>query len=288
MSKVSKRRGRPWKSLRRRLGHQFQALVGQELAPEKWVFVVGCYNSGTTLLTNLLDAHPALQALPREGVELSDALPRPEALGWPRMWAQCEHHVRIEPQGASASARAQRIRKQWSRYAPAAAAVVEKSIANMARLEFLAQHFAPAYFIYLVRNGFAVAEGIARRAKPRDWGNRDFERYPLELCARQWALSDEYFQRDRHALSHVLELRYEHLAENPDTAMGEITEFLSLPDFPANLATQTWDIHRVRSAIRNMNSDALARLTADDLDSIERVAGPTLQRYGYQRPESAH
>ena len=63
-------------------------LTGRSLAPDRWVFVVGCYNSGTTLLANLLEAHPAINGLAREGVELTDALRRPELAGWPRMcWA---------------------------------------------------------------------------------------------------------------------------------------------------------------------------------------------------------
>ena len=28
--------------------------------PERWLFVVGCYNSGTTLLLNLLAQHPSV------------------------------------------------------------------------------------------------------------------------------------------------------------------------------------------------------------------------------------
>ena len=280
---MKQRRGRPWKTFRRRLGQRWQALVGTELAPEKWVFVVGCYNSGTTLLANLLNAHPDMHALPREGVELCDALPRPEELGWPRMWDQCEDHVHIPAAGGAA--RAQRIKRQWARYATGAGIVVEKSIANVTRLEFLNAHFAPAYFIYLMRNGYAVAEGIRRRAKPHDWGNTQFTGYPLELCAQQWAKSDDYFQRDRQTLPHVLQLSYEDLTQDPNTALQQIATFLSLPAFPAEVAGRTWEVHRVNSPIVNMNADALARLSEEDLDTIDRVAGSTLSHYGYARPE---
>ena len=257
--------------------------MGGELAPDKWVFVIGCYNSGTTLLTNLLDAHPAMQALPREGVELCDALPRPEELGWPRMWSECESHVQIA--GNEGASRARRIKKQWSRYARAANVVVEKSIANTARLAFFETHFAPAYFIYLLRNGYAVAEGIRRRAKPKDWGNTRLTRYPIELCAQQWVVSDEYFQRDRAALTHVLELKYEDLTQAPAVELQRIAEFLSLPAFPSDVTERTWNIHRLSAPIRNMNADALGRLSQDDVETIERVARATLSMHGYQSPE---
>ena len=281
---MKKRRGRPWKTFRRGLRQRWQALVGRELAPEKWVFVVGCYNSGTTLLTNLLNAHPDMQALPREGVELTDALPRPEELGWPRMWAQCEQHVHIPEAGAAA--RAKRIKRQWAPYGAGADIVVEKSIANVTRLKFLNAQFTPAYFIYLIRNGYAVAEGIKRRAKPRDWGNAKFPRYPVELCAEQWAKSDEYFQRDRQALPHVLNLSYEDLTQDPNATLQQIATFLSLPEFPAEVTKRTWKVHRISSPIVNMNADALSRLSEDDLDVIARVAGAALSRHGYSRPKA--
>jgi hypothetical protein len=279
---MSRKRGRAWKSMRRRIGHQLRGRFAGELHPDQWVFIIGCYNSGTTLLTNLLGAHPSLHALPREGVELTDALPRPEELGWPRMWSQCEQHVCIEP--GNGAWRARRIKKQWAGYAPRANIVVEKSITNVARLGFLAKHFAPAYFIYLIRDGYAVAEGIQRRAKPKDWGNSELARYPMEMCAAQWALSDTYFRRDHHVLPQLLEIRYELLADDPTGTLDQVANFLGIPAFPNDIATRTWDIHRVQSGIRNMNANAIKRLSGDDLDSIERVAGKTLGTYGYHRP----
>ncbi len=36
------------------------APFGRELAPERWIFVLGCYNSGTSLLAAMLASHPAL------------------------------------------------------------------------------------------------------------------------------------------------------------------------------------------------------------------------------------
>lgn len=35
--------------------------------PDKWLFVVGCYNSGTTLLAEMLSRHPNISGLPTEG-----------------------------------------------------------------------------------------------------------------------------------------------------------------------------------------------------------------------------
>jgi len=47
---------------------------------KSYLFVVGCYNSGTTLLADMLTQHPEISPLPTEGSALTDALPRPEDL----------------------------------------------------------------------------------------------------------------------------------------------------------------------------------------------------------------
>ena len=72
------------------------SLFGKELQPQKWVFIVGCYNSGTTLLAEIFEKHPQLAVLPDEGVMLTDQLPRPEDYGWRRMWCECESQMQID------------------------------------------------------------------------------------------------------------------------------------------------------------------------------------------------
>ncbi|MBK9319321.1 MAG: sulfotransferase [Bacteroidetes bacterium] len=43
--------------------------------PEKWVFILGCYNSGTTLLHKLLATHSDIGSMPNEGQFYSSQLP---------------------------------------------------------------------------------------------------------------------------------------------------------------------------------------------------------------------
>ena len=278
------RRNSPWKLARRRLKLSFRALTGRPLNPEKWVFVVGCYNSGTTLLANLLEAHPAVSGLAREGVELTDALRRPELVGWPRMWSQCEDWVSMRPEETTAD-RAERIKRQWSHHTEDSGLIIEKSIANMTRLEFLAEHFQPAYFIHLVRNGYAVAEGIMRRSHPEDWGRTEFgETYPPELGAEQWQRSYQRFQESRDNLANVMELSYEALTEQPAENLAVIADFLQIDPFDPALIEQEWSFREINSSIRNMNDKSIARLSAGEIDAIEATAGALLEQLGYTRP----
>lgn len=269
---------RPWARL-------LLSPLAHDLQPQRWIFLVGCYSSGTTLLRDLLGRHPDIDALPSEGVRLTDALPRPEDVGWHRMWCRCVDDVRLSADPSQA-ARAARIRRHWSLALPAGSSnVLEKSIANTARLPFLRAHFAPAYIIHLVRDGYAVAEGIRRRGQPRRFGRHEFgDAYPIELCAEQWRASLEQVETDRSGLDHYLEVLYEDLVADAAGQLEHITAFLGLPPLSAHASGGDFTIHGLRSGIRNMNADSIARLSQGDVDTIERVAGPVLERCGYARP----
>ena len=271
--------------LKRSWARMMLAPLAYDLQPQRWIFLVGCYSSGTTLLRDLLGRHPHIDALPSEGVRLTDALPRPEDVGWHRMWCRCVDDVRLSADASQAS-RAARIRRHWSLALPSRPHnVLEKSIANTARLPFLQAHFTPAYIIHLVRDGYAVAEGIRRRGQPRRFGRHEFgEAYPIELCAEQWRVSLEQVETDRSGLEHLLEVRYEELADDAAGQLARITTFLGLPPLTADATQGEFAIHGVRSAIRDMNGDSIARLSKGDVDDIEGVAGPVLERYGYARP----
>ena len=269
----------PLRRLKRRLRHAWRAKTGRELRPRKWVFVLGCYNSGTTLLVKLLNSHPELDALPREGVELTDRLPRPEQFGWPRMWQPCVEKLRVD---ATDAERAVRIKKQWSHYVDDAGIIVEKSPANLLRLSFLQRHFRPAYFIHIVRNGYAVAEGIRRKADLAGWGNRTYDRYPIKLCAAQWVDAEAAFTEQRPRLDRSLTISYEALTDDVGGVLGRVRAFLDIDEFPDDLGAKQWRVHERTGAVANLNADAIARLSIDEVAAIKAHAGPTLAKHGYE------
>ncbi len=268
--------------MRSRFGQAYGALRGRDLQPERWIFIIGCYNSGTTLLKDLLAEHPAIGVLAGEGVKFSDALPRPEDAGWQRMWCECLSQVRLDPSDAN---RALRIKRQWSMLYPPRPNLLEKSIANAVQLPFLEAHFAPAYFVYIVRNGYAVAEGIRRKTEPGKRGNPQYkDKYPIGLCARQWAESARIVDGDRINVERFMSLRYEEFVADPSSQVRRITDFVGLEPLDDVLMAQRWTVHGVESPIRNMNDQSLARLSAEDIEAIHSVAGEWLARWGYERP----
>lgn len=272
--------------LQAKVTRKFVAPFGRDLSPERWIFIIGCYNSGTSLLAKILSSHEEIGGLPNEGQYFTDRLPYAGQFGWPRMWVRCLDRVRIEPDELE-KATIRRIKRQWSIYYPRDAPnLLEKSIVNATRMPFLEAHFRPAYFILITRNGYAVAEGIQRRVVPGRWGNRKYpDQYPIGLCAEQWRASDEMMEQNRSALNRVVELTYEQLTSDPAATLRRVTNFLDVDPLPDSLFNESWAVVDKEEPIRNMNGQSFQRLSEADLDEIEAVAGERLAQSGYRRPE---
>lgn len=246
--------------------------------PEKWVFIVGCYNSGTQLLMNLLGAHPAISSLPVEGQFLTDQLPRDYTLGLPRMWVMREDLFRLTEHDAGPDVT--RLKKEWlMRLDRSRSIFVEKSPPNAARTRWLQHHFENAHFIGMVRNGYAVAEGIRRKAEPHHLKDG----WPIEYAARQWNRSNEILVEDAEKLDRMLWVKYEDLTADVAAEVRRIARFLGL-DGSATAAIdfdQAWSIHEREEPVRNMNQQSIERLSVDELEIVTREAGPMLEHFDY-------
>jgi len=257
---------------------------GNDLQMEKWVFIVGCYNSGTTLVANILRQHPLIGGLRTEGAYLTDTLPYPERFGFPRMWSQCIDKVRISPE-TNGEKKADRIKRHWSLwYREGKPILAEKSVSNTVRMPFLNEYFKPAYFIYIVRNGYAVSKGIQLKANLKRW-NSPYKSvgYPIEICAEQWKTADEIVEKDEKRVENLIKIYYEDLVNDPIRVVAAITEFLKIPPMPEELLKNRFSVHGVISEIKNMNDKALARLEPEDWAKIEKIASDRLLRHNYPR-----
>ncbi len=256
--------------------------TGKRLENKQWIFISGCYNSGTTLLDQILATHPQISGLPDEGVMLTDQLVRPEDFGWRRLWSECEEKMKSSARNQQKNAF--RIKKQWSHfYDSEKQFLLEKSISNMTRLEFFNKEFKPAWFIHIVRNGYAVAEGIHRKAEVMQ-GNPFYEegKYPFSLCARQWVSSLQVFEECKKDLQNVIEITYEELAENPSDVVNGILEKIGLEKFPEDYFEKSFTIHEKKSTIKNMNPSSFKRLDSQDIQAINEVAESYLTAYDYK------
>jgi hypothetical protein len=257
------------------------SLLGKELQPKKWIFIVGCYNSGTTLLAEIFEKHPQLSVLPDEGVMLTNQLPRPEDFGWRRMWCQCENEMQI-PQNKTAKA-AQTIKKHWSHFVKKnPAIVVEKSIANTTRMSFFQEHFPNAYFIHIARNGYAVTEGIKRKALVMEEKQDEFgTRYPIELPAKQWQRSIELVDEQKGIIKNFMEITYEEMTSDLKGTSLKITDFLGIDTFEDQLLQSDFEVHGNKMKVSDQNYKSFARLSEEEWKTINGIAEKGLKKYNY-------
>jgi hypothetical protein len=250
--------------------------------PDRWIFIIGCYNSGTTLLKSILAEHEDITQLPSRGGAYAEELEWPEQYGWTRMWHKCYEELRMEP-SSEAERRARSIQRKWGMALGGKPSnVLVKSITDAVRIPFLNAYFRPAYFIYIVRNGYAVAEGIRRKADPADWGcTRYADGYPIELCAEQWKESDRVIERNLPRTDNSLHIPYENLCEQTSKTVRRITDFLDLTPIPEKKLNRVWSIHEVDSRIKNLNGKSISNLKIEEVKRVREVARKTLSKYGY-------
>ena len=245
--------------------------------PKKWVFIVGCYNSGTTLLSELMGRHPDMSALPTEGHFITDQFQKDYDLGIPRMWVDREDIFCLNENDEGPDV--VRIKKEWGmRLDLSKPVLVEKSPPNAARTRWFQKHFENAHFIGIVRNGYAVAEGISRKGDPKSIKDG----WPMDKSAWQWARSNEVMLDDAKHLNNFHLLRYEDLASSPQQELDKIASFLGLPAFP-DVASQNFAIHERNDSVKDMNASSIKKLSAEDIETFNRKAAFMLERLGYDK-----
>jgi len=243
-----------------------------------WVFLVGCYNSGTTLLAELLGQHPSISALPTEGHFITDQFVKDYDIGLPRMWVDREDIFRLTEDDKGPDP--VRIKKEWCmRLDLARPVLLEKSPSNTAKMRWLQRHFENAHFIGIVRNGYAVAEGISRKAEPHHLA----EGWPIEKSAWQWRRSNELMQQDAVHLKKFILISYEDLVSDTKGTLRRITEFVGVPGFDDFELSRSWRIHEREEKVRDMNGESIQRLSRDQIEQINQVAGDMLDAFGYER-----
>ena len=274
------KRKRVWKVIHESLGNikrELKICLTPVPKPDKWLFLVGCYNSGTTLLADILGKHPEISGLPTEGHFITDQFVKDYEVGLPRMWAGREELFRLTE--CDLGPDPVQVKKDWGmRWNLSKKILLEKSPPNTVRTRWLNQHFFPAYFVGIIRNGYAVAEGIKRKANPLHL--RDG--WSIEQCALQWKRSLEVLEEDSAFLDNFIWVKYEDLVDQTDKELERITDFIKVERFKKFNTKSSIVIHERNEPIRNMNQENIERLTDSQILAINEIAGETLINYGYQ------
>ncbi|MGH8223840.1 MAG: sulfotransferase, partial [Woeseiaceae bacterium] len=189
--------------------------VDELLNARKWVFLAGCNNSGTTILHDLLVSSGRFTALPHEGQRYTRQLAIAERRGFERVWTEYLADLRMTE--ADSTSIVPRLVYDWLFEAAPKDRdlMIEKTTANSVRMRWLQKAIPKSYFIGVVRNGFAVAEGIRRK------GHKDIAR-----AARHWAKVNEIMRSDSQFIRNYLQLRYEDIVGTPQQVVASVSEFL--------------------------------------------------------------
>jgi tetratricopeptide (TPR) repeat protein len=190
-------------------------------------FVVGFPRSGTTLVQQLLEAHPAIRTLdelPLVDAAIQEVLPGAEL---------ATAVARSADPVVAAGLREAWWRRVESRVPPTDGIVLDKYPLNLMRVELLARAFPGSPVVVVLRD-------------PRDAVLsaylQDFELNPamaqcadLERCAALYALLLSRWLQVRSALPGATELRYEDVVAAPEAALRPVIARLGLPWDPAVL-----------------------------------------------------
>ncbi|HYX07138.1 MAG TPA: sulfotransferase [Bacteroidales bacterium] len=247
-----------------------------------WIFIFGCYNSGTTLLNHILSGHPEISGLKGEGVDYTKYLEKPEDYYWPRMWLKCEKEMLVDEKKWVE----EKIKKDWLIYHDVSRKyLIEKSVSNTSRIEWFKEHFNNPTFIGMIRNGYAVVEGIRRRTKGKLPHKNPFYReneYPLELCIKQWVRSNELIYKHFKNYNNSVLIKYEDLTNNPEKELNKIYKLLKINNVDLK-SDINFNFHNKKySKIKNMNIASINNLDEYDIKLINKMAGQELLKYNYE------
>lgn len=264
------------RALKRAARARLYGLPGVIASPDKWVFLVGCYNSGTTLLNRILARHPDISSMPTEGQFYTDQLLVPQNLGLARAWALQPELFRLTERDRD-GIDVPRLKRQWQRASkPAGCPVLmEKSPPNAARIRWLNANFNNSYFVAIVRNPYATVEGMFRRSE-----------LTLAMAANQWERSNRIMLADLQQVPRGLLITYEKLTEATSDVLDQICSFLEIDMLDKSALDGVFDIHGEKGEIRNLNHLSIGRLAEEDMRQITATTLDIQTRLGYpQRGE---
>jgi sulfotransferase family protein len=279
--------------------------VTEGVAPP--IFVVGCPRSGTTLLRLMLDAHREL-AIPPESHFISlvarvrGRYEQPSGFDADHMatdvmrglrfrdWHLPEDAVRTAIRERHPTTLAAAIECFFVAYADAhrKSRWGDKTPGYSIELPLISELFPEAVFVHLIRDGRNVAMSLMEVPRPPR---------SIAEAAQVWRSRVARGRTDGAALGseRYLELRYESLVDDPESALKQICALASLGYTPAMLdyhredpaasvPERNWGHHQhlARPPTKGLR-DWRDRMTGADQQLFEAVAGDELEGLGYER-----
>lgn len=263
-----------------------ELLVCGEGAITSHLFVLAPNNSGSTFLAGALARSPGAWHLEREGQHVEGFVgPSSRGTGARLLWASRPEWIATFRDPAARDW--PRTRRAWHFKARAfqagATALVVTSPPFLLFAEELAVAFPEARFIVLVRNPYAVAEGIMRRPSAAPVAAGD----AIEAAAARHIVAALAAQAEncRTLGDRALFLRYEDMCHDPAVAARAI-QALAPALGPVALDRSLPVKGEYHEPLRDMNDQQIARLGPERLAALNAVFDGhrgLLEGFGYAR-----
>jgi hypothetical protein len=231
---------------------------------DNWLFIIGCNNSGTTLLKTIIESHPNVIGIEGEGQYRTNQFMTDREIGLNRLFSERLDIFRevsdVDPLRVKYDWLVSLIRRKRSFHQY----VLEKTTVNAVRVPWLHENFPKAKFIVIFREAYAVVEGMKRK-----------ENISIERGAEHWDRTNRLIIDDFEGFENVLYLSYEHLTNHPDHEIRKIWKFLNL-NFAEKVHQYNYTVHGNESGIVNQNPKSLKRLSKSELETISMATSSTL------------
>ena len=165
-------------------------------------------------------------------------------------------------------------KKDWiKQYSGVNGLLLEKSPPNTVRSLWLQKNFTPSRFLAIIRNPYAVCEGISRRTN-----------CTIYQAAQHWVTSNTCMLEDLKHIRNSLLLKYEDLVDDPKSTLTKIEAFLGLEKA---ISVEECDHVQAHSAngmtdgLKNLNGESLNRLTQIEITAINSLCGDLMRLLGY-------
>ena len=241
------------------------------------LFVICPTNSGSTFLRNALATSRRTWNLLSEGrsvfgVVWPTSMNDSRLTGGSRLWAARKRWLDVLRDPAHYDWPRTRAAWYFQAYArdPLAPVFVEKSPPSLLIVEDLARHFRNTKFLFMVRNPYAVCEGICRVRRRRPWGlSTALEGETLEtVAARHVATCLEVQRRNVEAYGdRGVFFTYEAMCREPERVARKIRDLVPELD-DLNLRQRLWVRSDYHEMLTDMNARQIARLDAGQIQAI--------------------
>ncbi len=244
---------------------------------KKPIFIFGCCNSGTTILWQAIKKHKSVSGPHVEGQDLEGmphSMRQYHVKSTLRLWAHPQFklcYYRTEKNYNEHDK--QKIIEVFNQHIQPRTRLVTKSPPDTLRARLIQSYFHDAYFVAIVRNGYAISEGIVRKRK-YDPERPQFKGLftSIDEAAEQWFRSNAIIVSHEKYLRKYKIIKYEDLIEDPKSTLLSILDFCGLDntDFP------------IPRFIKGLNEEQISRLSEYEIETITRIAQPMLIHFDYE------